>query len=146
MNKIRETKTYYVSGNHEVSTGKHLGRPDVLIQNIIGNRMLFTHGDIPLWSAKAVKKWRSKRPGKSKFMITLIKMMNFVRNNKSKTELSEKKLKKLSTFASMYACDIIVIGHTHPTQLIDVMYEGVRIINVPRGKTTITIKERTDGY
>jgi len=133
----KNSETNVLNGNHEVSVGADLlGVNSLSIPN--KNAMLI-HGDLVLWPNKKFNSWREKKPGKSRRVIFGIKIKNLWRNRKGSTKLSQKKIELFSEFAKNMGVKTIIFGHTHPKRLIDETHNGIRIINVPRGKTEIIL-------
>lgn len=135
----RNTDTHIIPGNHEVVYGLICCTAKEVIREINGKRVLFSHGDKILWPLERYRRWSLMEPGAGKFKIAISKMGSKLRRFISPSRLSKKKLDKLAAHAKSLGCDTIVVGHTHPKKLIDVVHDDIRIINVPRGMTEIEI-------
>ena len=117
-----------VDGNHDLKSN--------LIFYVL-NGVLFTHGDRVCWDAETVaKKMKASKDG-----VSAWKRNAFALAVKAKPfgNLSKEEIAKASALAKEHGCHTIVFGHTHVEKIIDVVFDGVRIINVPRGITEIEV-------
>lgn len=139
LTKAHMSGTRVLSGNHEVSVGnKFCWRYNDTIYDIQGKGVLYIHGPEITWSKNKYKKWKVKPPGMSKFKRKISCFLSKLRSKiGTRGTLSKKKLKKASDLAKEFECSTIVFGHTHPSKLIDQTYNGVRVVNVPRGRTEL---------
>ena len=138
-----ETDTKVLNGNHEVSIGKNYNNVETIFLDINEvrlsdtERVAFEHGDIAMEGHDYHERWLNKKPGKSWHVRFGIYLKNKIRNKRGATKLSKKKIFKLVARAKLLKVDVIIIGHTHPKRVIDETHSGIRIINVPRGKTVL---------
>jgi len=137
LSECLKTCTNVLTGNHEVSAGKDLCGVDVL--KIEARKVGFVHGDLVLWEPKKSAKWRARKCGLSWFRIKLIHVKNLFRNKSGASALSSKQIELFSRFAKKHNVTTVVFGHTHPKKLIDETHEGIRLINVPRGRTKLFV-------
>ena len=59
--------------------------------------------------------------------------------NLHKVKLNCYALEYLSIFAFRHSCNTIITGYFNPSSIIDEEYNGVRIIILPAGRTTLTL-------
>ena len=123
----------YVFGNHECE------KPDsyFLVKEINNKRVLFCHGHNLVWPESKIKKWENKRPGKSSWRYLLYRLKHVVGREGKKLKLSKKLGDKCYDLCREYKCEVIIFGHTHKSY--NSIYRGIKIINVPQGKTQIII-------
>jgi len=117
-----------LEGNHDLKKG---------ILFYVKDGVLYTHGHYVSWDQKTIdKKSKASRDGVSSW-----KRKAFYAAVKSKPfgHLSKQEIKKASELAKKHNCHTIVFGHVHPEKLIDIKYDGIRIINVPQGLTIIEV-------
>jgi len=119
----------YLSGNHSVQM------KDLSYKR--GN-VLFTHGDFVHYGEEKAKKVRSIKKGKSFLywiLLAFIRIFYESRANPLKAEY----LQRAYTLAKEKNAKVLVMGHFHPTSIVDISYRGIRIIVVPRGKTKLIL-------
>jgi predicted phosphodiesterase len=115
-------KDRYVSGNHACDI--------VNLRLVIDGHIMLIHGDEVLWSPSKFRSFRSEEKGQGSGIVQKLLAM---RNG----SLSKSEIKQLAHYACLYNCDTIVIGHVHPKELIDAMFDGIRVICCPRGRTEL---------
>jgi predicted phosphodiesterase len=118
-----------IIGNHDLL-------PQVLLF-YVKNGVLFTHGHYISWTQDKInKKEKASRKGVSK-----MKRAAWTALVKSKPygNLSTYEKDAAVVYAKKYNCKTIVFGHTHVKDLIDIQYQGIRIINVPQGVTKLDL-------
>lgn len=121
----------YLDGNHESMQP----RATCLTMNGI----LFTHGD----DEANPTKWRKYREKhklgagivKKLFIMPFVSLFNELVGGKPKAEFFE----RAASRTKFNRCHTYVCGHLHPKKLIDIKYDGVRIIVVPQGITEIEL-------
>lgn len=121
----------FLIGNHECM------KPDALYRVIYG--CLVCHGHTLYWDYAKVKKWEEKVGGKGKLsraFYTIYKRATFPFSVKTKRP-PEHVIEKAKTLARMNGVSTVIFGHSHSYW--DETTEGIRIINVPRGKTEVEI-------
>jgi predicted phosphodiesterase len=117
-----------------------IGNHDLLPQILlfyVKNGVLFTHGHYVSWSQEKIDlKEKASRDGVSK-----IKRAIWAAGVKAKPygNLGDFEKKAAVVLAKKYNCKTIVFGHTHVKDLIDIQYDGIRIINVPQGVTKLDL-------
>lgn len=135
LKKCKKTGTKVIQGNHEVSIGnRHV---DKFFLNY-HNAVMF-HGHYPLWSEEKISRWHMMDSGKPRYKIFGIKIKNYFRNRGGCTKLSTKIIDEMFNQANFYEKSTVIFGHTHPKRLIDENHYGIRMINVPRGRTELEI-------
>lgn len=139
MLKMREDQNYFsdfceknnipeIQGNHDKKEG---------ILFYVWGDVLFTHGHYVSWDSKKIEKEeRKEAKGISKIKFNSKKI---IFDSHPTTKLSEEEIAKAASLAKKYNCRTIVFGHTHVNSLIDIEYDGVRVINVPRGITQLNL-------
>lgn len=124
----------YIMGNHESSTTVN---EQFIIQDG-SNFIKLVHGDFESWGADKAIAYRRRPWGaswfKRKVIVPLIEDYehNFDRN------FSTAFRDRLALNAIADKCNIIICGHVHPRQIIDITHMGTRLIVLPRGKTTLS--------
>lgn len=129
-----KTDTICVTGNHELGYS-YMAYTKILTTET-GKRVLVTHGHF-LWKAKKRLKWEKRLAGNNKFLIAFSGCLSKMRNIFPKYKLSKKQIKKAIRMVRQYGCTTILFGHTHPTIKIDIEVDGIRIVNVPRGRSEV---------
>jgi len=109
----------YVSGDRELTLDRLYHKTD--------DGILITYGDDIF-----CKKRKTCRPFINPLSASLDKL-------RKKNELSEDELNKISLKASQYSCHTIVLGYFNPDSLLDIEYNSIRIIILPKGRTCINI-------
>lgn len=135
----KETNTNVLAGNHEVSPGTIYCGVRTIVKEINGKKVLFVHGDYPLWEEAKRNKWHNRHAGIGRFTLFGIKIKNTLRDHSGSKSLSNKKIDIFTSLAKEYGCDIVVFGHTHPKKTIDETHNGIRIINAAKGRNIINI-------
>ena len=134
--RFRNTKEMfgerYIIGNHECIKPK--------TYHHISYGVLFLHGHTIYWDYEKVKRWENKKHGLNKFRYLFYRLKHIGSYEGKKKEPSAKIKEKCFRLCSIHKCHTIVFGHTHKS--CDIMYKGIRIINVPRGKTTLIVEEK----
>lgn len=119
-----------IDGNHDLKE-----HPNI---SYIKNGVLYTHGHYISWDEQKIeKKSHASRDGVSKEQQD--NWGRFVKHHPY-GKLSEAEKRAAVKLAKFSNCHTIVFGHTHVKKLIDTKLDGVRIINVPRGITTIDME------
>ena len=127
---MKRHRKNYISGNHS-----RLGMSGSIMTQ---DGVVFTHGDLQA-NYKKWSKYRSEPWGagefKRRFIIPFIREAELIINRKP----SEDFLKAASDVARMFCCHTYVCGHFHHKELINISYNGIRIVIVPRGITNIDL-------
>lgn len=125
--------TNYLDGNHD---------PEYPIGTFkIINGIYFSHGDIdanPIkWSKYRRNHLKNQGAGwfKKLFIMNTVSLFNELVGGKPKLDF----FVRASHEAKKYNCHTYVGAHFHPKQLIDVNYDGIRIVVVPQGITEIEL-------
>ena len=150
VNDMVKTGTHFVSDNH---AGRHSKGPYF---KILDGHILITHGHC-LWKDKTRKKWANKEAGSWWGQMIFSRIISRGRHLIKKTKLKDKEISKLLYFKKKAEVehlaetghgvhiDTVVLGHTHPNCLIDVIVDGIRYVNVMEGKTTLYFKRIKNG-
>ncbi len=128
IKKIKSVGGIYISGNHSLTHHHSVTRDGIF----------FLHGDVIHYGDKNSKLRRSKNPGKGKFYRAALRTWKKIKSGEC-NNVKNKYLKKAKDLATRNKCHTICMGHFHPRKLIDINYEGIRIIIVPRGMTKIKL-------
>jgi hypothetical protein len=115
----------YVTGNHSVD------RSAGPLNLIIDKTTLLTHGDI-LWSADKRAKFRNEASCQGSGMI----QKALAGRNGS---ISNSEAKELANYARAFNTKTIITCHVHIASKFDKIVNGIRVINLPRGKNLVTI-------
>lgn len=116
----------YILGNHEVS-GSSSSR-----YTIADGHICMAHGDYILWGEQKANEFRNnKAGGDSGFIQKMLAKRN--------GSISNSEAKQLAQYAANLGCDVICIGHVHPSSLFDKTVNGVRVLCFPRGRTEIML-------
>lgn len=130
---ILKHRLNYIDGNHNPRT--------VFGYYKIKGDILFTHGDIdadPVKWPKYRKKHLEKQGAgwfKKLFIMNTVSLFNELVGGKPKIEFFQRAAKR----AKANNCHTYVGAHFHPKQLIDVKYDGIRIVVVPQGITEVEL-------
>ena len=119
----------WLSGNHEV-----LG-DNVSLAFLVSNGVLFVHGDI-FWGVEKANEFRKEQPYQGYSAVK--RMLAFGRKIYG-GHLSNAEAAEAAKLAKQFGCKVIIFGQTHVKKLQDKTVDGIRIINVPRGKTVIEV-------
>ena len=119
----------YASGNHECVDGSPY--------YIKHDNILICHGHTLFWDMDKVRKWENKKGGMSYWRYKAYQWFKHSGRNGKQLGLSGEKASEIATIAKSYNCDTIIFGHTH--RAYDEVYAGVRIINVPKGRTILDV-------
>jgi predicted phosphodiesterase len=123
-------KERYVSGNHDLEMTNIVSK--------VGN-VLITHGDWYIfWDETRATEFRTQSAGQGAFS-RLWKFGASQIRNITGAKMSNDEIYKAVMLAKTYGCGTIVMGHSHPAKVFDKTVNGVRVINVPRGRTEIEI-------
>lgn len=130
---MRLHRDNYTDGNHEANLPKAVG--------LTMNGILFTHGD----DEANPTKWRKYRAdhklGGGAGLFKRIAIMPFISlfNELVGGKPKEDFYKRAAFRAKANNCHTYVCGHFHPKKLIDIKYDGIRIIVVPQGITELEL-------
>ena len=118
----------FVEGNHEAMTPRAYFR--------VHGDILILHGHHLVWPIDKVLKWENKKGGMSYWRY---KFYQWTHHRKSGKTLKPKieQLEKFSNLAKENNCKTIIWGHHHKSY--DQVYNGVRLINVPKGRTILDV-------
>ena len=131
INKIRSSKFKHIDGNHE--------RMDTVNNYIFHEDVVFAHGDFEKWGYEKAMNYRTKSHGASAFKRSvIIPTIEFA--EKFGVNRATKKFKEAaSKLAKELGCHTYVCGHIHPKKRLDFIYDGIRIIVLPRGVNELFI-------
>lgn len=122
----------YIWGNHE---GK---KPSSYYYIDKESKVLFLHGHTIFWDKSKVEHWETKKLGQGKWKYRFYKFRkSFSRSKPKWLQLSDKHKAKILDLAVEHDCTTVVFGHSHRDY--DMTHAGVRIINVPQGRTDLWI-------
>ncbi len=119
----------YLSGNHSVQMR------DLYYKR---GKVLFTHGDFVHYGKEKAIQVRNKKKGKSNLYWSMLKFIRKFYESRV-NPLKIKYLQAAYTLAKKKNAKVVVMGHFHPRSVIDVDYNGIRMIIVPRGKTELNL-------
>jgi len=135
LNKCKLTNTVYVASNHGVSVERDMVGEYFIVKEFNGIRILVTHGHRLYWKEKKYTKWENKKPGKGWWKLQWISMKNGSFNESSPKRPPQYVIDECLRLCKLNDCKAIIFGHTHHTA--DFMEQGIRIINVGRGRTEL---------
>jgi predicted phosphodiesterase len=115
----------YLWGNHEMGFSK--------LRGLLREHVFITHGDFELYGEEKALKRRTAEPGCGVFMRSLKWIGSKFWGVFGWSSLGEKDKIALSRKAFQSGAKVILIGHVHPKKMIDIVYDGIRIIVAPRG-------------
>ena len=124
----------YVDGNHE-----RAGFGNVMtIRNTDSGKAIFAHGDLE----SNLLKWNEYRNQphgagffKRKFIIPFIREAEEIIDRKPKKDF----LDNVAVLCADWGAKIFVAGHFHVKEKVEVIHKGIRVIILPRGKTTLLL-------
>lgn len=130
IQKCKLIGSYYVQGNHDL-------RIDLPLQVKI-EKVLFVHGHTICWDQTKVDEWSMKKPiGVGFFRNVTLAIENlYTRGTWKPTQIE---INRAVFRSKLFGCGTIVLGHTHTDTIVDFISDGIRIVNVPRGKTEIEL-------
>jgi len=138
MNYFKRKSKHYCSGNHELDTDK-----DTISERY--KDVLFTHGDYLAWGDEKADAWREKTPGRGwKMRLGLRFIYPFRRFKKLKVSHAFKE--RCASKARDNRCHTVIMGHRHPTKVVETDHMGIKILILPRGKNTLSIDGETVTY
>jgi UDP-2,3-diacylglucosamine pyrophosphatase LpxH len=120
-----------IFGNHDLEKSGNL--PEFYQLGTI----LFCHGFQICWDTDMIDRKLAIEPHGIGFLKSILVKSYSLLRAIVPAKLSQAKLQKAYDIAKSKGCTTIVFGHTHTQKIIDVVYNGVRIVNVPRGMTEI---------
>jgi hypothetical protein len=128
----RMFKERFIRGNHELGNDNN----DFLKYG----RLLLTHGDYLFWSKARADRYRGREACVG-FFTYLFHMMVFGwLLSLVSWPISRKVKERAYLLATKFNCDTVICGHWHPTKTQEVLYKGVKLIVLPRGKTTLELE------
>lgn len=102
------------------------------------NKILFTHGDIEA-NYDRWKEYRLKPHGASWFkrniVVPFIEKFESIHDRK----LRDRFIRAAAKEAKDSGCNVYVCGHFHPKKIETIIYDDIRIIVVPRGRTELEL-------
>jgi len=122
----------YNHGNHEASERS-------MTDYYVEEGVLFRHA---VWSYTKALKWSTKKHGSSKFKRRLSLWFNKLRRFKQVT-LSDDVLRRCWHYAVEENCDVVVLGHSHPTETVEGFWDQdgkvIRVLVLPAGRNVIEV-------
>lgn len=128
MRKVGLHGSIELVGNHEVNMTR--GR-----LHYIEDGVLFIH--IP--DIDFLLRWGKKSPCRNVFKIMVSKLLAVARNIKPNKTVSKKNIERCIKLSKKFNCHTVVFTHTHIKEKYDKLHKGIRIINLPRGKTELIL-------
>jgi len=114
----------YVTGNHSLEREPF----DLLIDG----KILLTHGDRPLWSTSKSDEFRREKSCQGSGVLQKIW---FSRNG----SVSNSEAKELANYTIARKGKVSVSCHVHVVSKFDQTVNGIRVINLPRGRSEISV-------
>jgi len=126
----------YIEGNHEGC--KEYIRKTIPIDKEDGSKvkLTMTHGHFICCAAEQAIKLSTFTPGRG-HIVRFFKWIGFRLRNLYVGKLGADELIRAYALAQEEGSQIVVFGHKHPRKMIDVEYNKVRMICLPRGMTKI---------
>lgn len=122
---VSSKNVFHIDGNH--------CRKSIDNEFIIVDKIIMAHGDFEFWGEKKAIEYRSKPKGaglfKRKLLVKAIEL--FEKNYESK--INEEFLMRASQLAKNLNCVTYICGHKHNEVIYDQIYNGIRIMVLPRG-------------
>jgi hypothetical protein len=128
--------TCYVLGNHE-----RMGdaKEHYVLTTPSGKKKLFVHSHMQAnpkrWSEYCKKPWGAGF-FKRRVLVPLIKEAEEIKNDKFKQPF----LIAVTELAISLGCDEVFGGHFHPDSMMTIMFNGITVNIVERGKTVLNFK------
>lgn len=145
IKKCKEVGAYYILGNHDLlpdntltvlNLNKIVDGP--VPRHMISGDVIFTHGHYIAWDQAQVDEWKAKKPnGVGLFRRLTLEVQDLYVRGTWKPDTIESE--KAYNIAIENNCKTIVFGHHHTDKVVDYIYKGIRIINLPRGKTVLDL-------
>lgn len=131
---VTSFKSRYVFGNHE---RMGLRNRNYYAQSET-NKILFTHGDLEA-NYDRWKEYRLKPHGASWFkrniVVPFIEKFESIHDRKLRDRFIRAAVKE----AKDSGCNVYVAAHFHPKKIETIIYDNVKIIVVPRGRTELEL-------
>lgn len=126
----------WIDGNHERMSMEN----DVFIATLPGyKRVIMAHGDFESWGSDKAREYRQKLQSagwlKRTFVVNTIEAYEKALGR----SVSKSTAQRAALLAKNYGCTVYVGGHLHVDKIYDQMVDGVRVIFLPRGVTTMTL-------
>lgn len=145
IQKCKEVGAFYLLGNHDllpddVLTVMNLDHVvyGAVPRHIIVGDIILTHGHYIAWDQVQIDQWKAKKPvGVGGFRQLTLALEDMYKRGTWKPDAVESERAYL--IATQNNCKTIIFGHHHTDKLVDIVYKGVRIINVPRGLTELSL-------
>lgn len=148
--RCKEVGAHYILGNHDLLPDKELN-VDYLDESfnsttvlsavprlIVADDVLLTHGHYIAWDQVKIDEWNNKKPeGVGLFRRLALEVQGLYNRGTWKPDAIESE--RAYQLAVTYKCKTVIFGHHHTDKVVDYVYKGVRIINVPRGLTELSL-------
>jgi predicted phosphodiesterase len=120
----------FIYGNHDLPANDH-SKDFIKVGNV-----LLTHGDLICWDYQKSQDFRNEKPyqgyGAVKKLLNVIRKlwMNHISNFEEE---------QATKYCKQYGTNCIIYGHSHVSKVIEKRVNGIRIINVPRGRSILEV-------
>jgi UDP-2,3-diacylglucosamine pyrophosphatase LpxH len=148
--RCKEVGAHYILGNHDLLPDNELNvayldenfkLTNVLSyvpRHIVIGDVLLTHGHYIAWDQVKIDEWKNKKPdGVGVFRKFTLSVQDMYKRGTWKPDAVESE--RAYQLAKTFSCKTVIFGHHHTETLVDIDYKGVRIINVPRGLTELSL-------
>jgi len=138
----KRAKRNYIRGNHEMNIDRKCQEyfnGSVLQYFQIYKKVYLAHGDYGLlWPEWKSNRFSSQKLGANVFLRMASYLIEKIRQIRP-YKISKVSLSRIYNEMIKREIDIIILGHAHPKKKIDMVYQGKRIIILPRGKNVIEL-------
>jgi uncharacterized protein YxjI len=134
----------YNLGNHELMAFfASIVRTNMSVDDwrhsfFIEDGILYSHGDIFKRGFEPAMKWRLDRsPGATDTKRCLVKTGAIFREMKMYSRISNSVARRAVMWAKHFDCHTVMWGHTHPVKQLEKVVDGIRLINLMRGRSEV---------
>ena len=132
--KSREA-SFVVRGNHECNVTQD---PDALL---VGDSILITHGDIPMWGKDRSEKFRSQKRGAGFLKRQLVSRMIDGLRRYWTVRPNDRVIEYVAEQKKFYPnLKYVIMGHSHPPKEIWFQVAGVSCCILPRGVNDLNLQ------
>jgi len=135
--RCKATNTITAACNHGVSVARFLNGEYEIVKTFNHVRILVCHGHRLYWDDKDCDEWEGKKPGKGWWKLRWIASKNGHYKESKEKRPPQRVIDECVRLCRLHNCTTCIFGHSH--SYCDIMEQGIRIINVARGRTEVLI-------
>lgn len=128
----------YVLGNHELNISKGLCYNQSFIFN--NQNIKISHGHRFFWSIEKANDWETREPkGISNCKYRKMQAVQWMDEKFYRGKKIKPTKKLLTKFDNSAIADVFIMGHKHPKETFDHVYNNKRLIILKRGLSAVTV-------